>query len=133
AGDLQGVAALFSQDAEVADGGGLGLKGAAVGTLHGPEGCLRSASESVEAFADYHSEIDDHIDAGEAVMVLVRISATGKASGAQLEARLAHLWVIGGDGKVIRGEVYRSAEEALDAVVPVGQPRPVSLAVSRRY
>jgi hypothetical protein len=29
---------------------------------------------------------------------------------------LAHLWVLGSDGKVIGGEVYRTAEEALEAV-----------------
>jgi hypothetical protein len=30
--------------------------------------------------------------------------------------RLAHLWVIGGDGKALRGEVFRTAEEALAAL-----------------
>jgi ketosteroid isomerase-like protein len=114
-GDLEGVAALFSKDAVVADGGGLGVAGTAAGTLHGPEGFFQSASESLEAFDDYEVETEEFIDAGQAVVVAVRISGKGKASGAELEMRLAHLWVIGEDGKAVRGEVYRSVEEALAA------------------
>jgi ketosteroid isomerase-like protein len=46
--------------------------------------------------------------------VSVRISGRGRASGAELETRLAHLWVLR-DGRVILGEVYRTTEEALEA------------------
>ena len=116
AGDLEGVSGMFSTDAEVADSGGLGLAGTAAGTLHGPEGFLRAANESLEAFDDYHVEAEDYIDTGDAVVVLVRISGRGRASGAKMETRLAHLWVLGSNGKVIRGEVYRTTAEALAAV-----------------
>jgi ketosteroid isomerase-like protein len=54
------------------------------------------------------------IDAGEAVVVPVRISGRGRASGARLDTRLVHLWVLR-DGKAITGEVYRSTEDALEA------------------
>jgi ketosteroid isomerase-like protein len=114
-GDLEGVAALFSDDAVVADGGGLGVAGTAAGTLHGPEGFFQSASEALEAFDDYEVETEHFIGAGRAVVVAVRIAGKGKASGAELEMRLAHLWVLGEDGKAVRGEVYRSVEEALAA------------------
>jgi ketosteroid isomerase-like protein len=114
AGDLEGAAALFSADAEVADAGGLGVADTAVGTRSGPEGFLRATEEVVDAFEDYRVETEEFIDAGEAVVVRVRISGTGKASGVEMEMRLAHLWVLR-DGKVIRGEVYRTTEEALEA------------------
>jgi ketosteroid isomerase-like protein len=113
--DLEGVTALFSADAELADGGGLGLADTAVGTRHGPEGFLRATEEVLEAFEDYRVEPEDFIDAGDAVVVPVRISGRGRASGAKLETRLAHLWVFGSDGKAIRGEVHRTTEEALEA------------------
>ena len=45
----------------------------------------------------------------------VRISGQGKGSGLEMETLLAHLWVFRSDGKVIRGEVYRSVAEALEA------------------
>lgn len=114
AGDLEGVAALFSAGAELADAGGLGVTGTAAGTRQGPEGFLRASEEALEAFEDYRVEAEDFIDAGEAVVVPVRISGSGRSSGAKLETRLTHLWVLR-DGSVIRGEVYRTTEEALEA------------------
>jgi uncharacterized protein len=114
AGDLEGVTALFSAEAELADAGGLGVAGTAVGTRRGPEGFLRATEEVLEAFEDYRVEAEDFIEAGEAVVVPVRISGRGRASGAEMETRVAHLWVLR-DGKAIRGEVYRTTEEALEA------------------
>ena len=50
----------------------------------------------------------------EAVVVPVRITGRGKASRAEMEIRLVHLWVLR-DGKAIRGEVHRTVDEALEA------------------
>jgi uncharacterized protein len=117
AGDLQGVASLFADDAAVADAGGLGVTGTTAGKRYGPAGFLRAAEEAVEAFADYRVEAEDFIDAGEAVVVPVRISGVGRSSAAKLETRFVHLWLLRG-GKVIRGDVYRTVEEALEALRP---------------
>jgi uncharacterized protein len=114
AGDLEGVAALFSTEAELAGAGGLGVAGTAADTRYGPEGFIRATEDVLEAFEDYRVEAEEFIEAGESVVVPVRISGRGRASGAALETRLAHLWVLR-DGKVIRGEVYRTTEEALEA------------------
>jgi ketosteroid isomerase-like protein len=114
AGDLEGVAGLFSADAEIADAGGLGVAGTAAGTRHGPEGFLRITEDVLEAFEDYRVETEDFIEAGEAVVVPVRISGRGRASGVEQEARVAHLWALR-NGKVIRGQAYRTTEEALKA------------------
>ena len=114
AGDIEGVAALFSAESELADAGGLGVAGTAAGTRHGPEGFLRATEETLEAFEDYRVEAEDFIDAGDSVVVLVRISGRGRASGARLDTRLAHLWVFR-NRKVVLGEVYRTTGEALEA------------------
>jgi ketosteroid isomerase-like protein len=114
AGDLEAVAALFSDDAEVSDTGGLGVIGSAAGTRWGPEGFLRSTEEALEAFEDFRVEAEDFVDAGEAVVVPVRLSGRGRASGVEMEMRLAHLWVLR-DGKVVRSEIYNTTEEALRA------------------
>src|SRR5918994_3091431 len=114
AGDLRGVAGLFSDEAELADAGGLGVAGTAAGTRYGPEEFIQATEEALEAFEDYRVEAEEFIDAGEAVVVSVRISGRGRASGAELEMRLAHLWVLR-NGKVIRGDVYRTIEEALES------------------
>ena len=114
AGDLESVAELFAEDAEVPDAGGLGLEGTATGARYGPEGFLRAVEDTVEAFEDYRNEIEEFIDAGDAVVVRLRIAGRGRASGADMEMRVVHLWIVR-DGKVIRGEVHRSTEEALKA------------------
>jgi uncharacterized protein len=117
AGDLDGVARLFADDAELADLGGLGVAGTAAGTRYGPEGFLLATAEVLEAFDDYHVEVEEFIDAGDAVVAPVRISGRGRASGVKLETRLVHAWVLS-NGKVVCGEVYRTVEEALEAVGP---------------
>jgi len=113
-GDFESVARLFSGEAEMPDSGGLGVAGTAAGTAYGPEGFLQANNEALEAFEDYRVEAERFIDAGEAVVVAVRISGQGRGSGAKLEMGLAHLWVVR-DGKVVRGEVHRTTEEALEA------------------
>jgi ketosteroid isomerase-like protein len=114
AGELEDVAGLIADDAELADAGGLGVAGTAVGTRHGPEGFLRASEEVMEAFEDYRVEPEEFIDADDTVVVTVRISGRGRVSGAKQEMRVAHLWVLR-HGKVVRGEVYRTTEEALEA------------------
>jgi ketosteroid isomerase-like protein len=114
AGDFEGLSALISPDAETPDASGLGLTGTATGVRHGPEGFLRGIEEVTEAFDDYRVEAEEFTDAGDAVVVSVRISGRGKTSGVEQEMRLVHMWVLR-DGKAIRGEVYRTTEEALEA------------------
>lgn len=115
AGDLTGVTDLIADDAELPDAGGLGLADTAAGTRQGPNGFLQGLEETVEAFEDYRVEPQDFIDAGDAVVVPVRISGRGRASGAMLEAHVVHVWVLR-DGRAIRNEIYRTTAEALEAV-----------------
>ena len=118
AGDFEAVAALLSDDVEVTDAGGLGVTGSAAGTRHGPEGFLRSTQEALEAFEDFHVEPENFIDAGDVVVVPVRITGRGRGSGMEMEMRLAHLWVLRSDSKVVRSEIYETTEEALEAAGP---------------
>ena len=114
AGDIEGVAAMFADDAEIPDGGGLGVGDSAEGMRVGPEGFLRNVAETQAAFEDYTVKTDEPVAVGDAVVVAVRILGRGRASGARLEMCAAHLWVLR-DGLVVHGEVYRTAEEALQA------------------
>jgi uncharacterized protein len=114
AGDLEAVAALFSDDAVVSDTAGLGTTELSPGTRRGPQGFVRVIEEARDAFEDFRTEPEDFIDAGEVVIVPARISGRGRASGAKQEAHLVHLWALR-DGKVIRAEIYRTVEEALEA------------------
>ena len=53
------------------------------------------------------------------VVVAVRLSGRGRESGVELEMHVAHLWTVR-DGKVVRGDVYRTADEALEAAWETG-------------
>ena len=114
-GDLEGVTDLISDAAELPDAGGLGIADTAAGTRRGPDGFLQGSQEAVEAFEDYRVEPQEFIDAGDAVVVPVRISGRGRASGAMTEVRLVHVWVLR-NGRAIRNEIYRTTAEALEAV-----------------
>ena len=114
AGDLEGVAALFSDEAEVSDTAGLGTSELSPGTRRGPDGFVRVIEEARDAFEDFRTEPEDFIDAGEVVIVPARISGRGRASGAKQEVHLVHLWALR-DGKIIRARIYRTVKEALEA------------------
>jgi uncharacterized protein len=114
-GDLEGVTDLISDAAELPDAGGLGIADTAAGTRRGPDGFRQGSQEAVEAFEDYRVEPQEFIDAGDAVVVPVRISGRGRASGAMTEVRLVHVWVLR-NGRAIRNEIYRTTAEALEAV-----------------
>jgi uncharacterized protein len=115
AGDLEGVAALIASDAELADAGGLGITGTASGTRHGPSGFLRSSGEAHDAFEGYTVTPEDFSAIGNAVLVRVRLTGTGRSSGVPLDALVYHLWKLR-DGKVVRSEVFMTEAEALEAV-----------------
>ena len=114
-GNFEAVTELISDEAELPDGGGLGLDDTAAGTRRGPDGFLQGSQDALDAFEDYRVEPQEFIDAGDAVVVPVRISGRGRASGATLEVRLVHLWVLR-NGRAIRNEIYRTTAEALEAV-----------------
>jgi uncharacterized protein len=62
-------------------------------TYHGPEGFLAIVANTLEEFDDYRLEAEE-FSAPDAdhVLVLARQTARGKESGAEVEARVVHLW-----------------------------------------
>jgi ketosteroid isomerase-like protein len=48
------------------------------------------------------------------VLVFVRVTGRGEASGASFDIHVGHVWTVR-DGVVVRGEGYGHREEALEA------------------
>src|ERR671910_2945165 len=75
----------------------------------------------LESFAQQWDEIrfepEEILDAGEQVVALVRMVARGRASGAQVDARLAHLYELreGRGMRVLRVRTFFDRERALEA------------------
>jgi ketosteroid isomerase-like protein len=81
----------------------------------GYDGFRRYVEVVDEMWDDFEFHPEEFIDAGDHVVVAVRISGKGRESGVQTEMRLFNVWTLR-DGKVIRlTGGYRDRAEALEA------------------
>ena len=81
----------------------------------GLDGAMRFRDEIAETWDEFHVEIEDVVSAGDEVVVLVRSSGLGRASGAQVDSRAA--WVAAvREQRITRLRLYRDRSRALAAV-----------------
>jgi ketosteroid isomerase-like protein len=87
-----------------------------VGTRRGPQAIRQLVEGFFEVWDPMHFEPERFFDVDDQrVLVFVRVSATGRGSGAQVEIRATHEFTIG-DELVVRLKVYGNRSEALEAV-----------------
>ena len=109
--DFQEATSRFSTDVEI-DASERVLNPA---IYKGIEGAMRFRDEIAETWDDFHIEIESLLPAGDEVVVLVRSTGRGRASGARVDARAA--WVVTvSEGKVTRVRLHRDRGQALEAV-----------------
>jgi ketosteroid isomerase-like protein len=82
--------------------------------LRGFEGTMEWISDTRETWEDYSQDVEELIELGEEVVVVLRISARGGGSGVPVAQELAVLWTFE-EGKAIRARSFTSREEALGA------------------
>ncbi len=87
------------------------------GEFRGREELGRFLRDFLAEWRDFHQRIDDAVREGERVAVLIHLSATGRASGIEVDTRYAHLWTMR-DGIGVRVDAYRDPEEALRELRP---------------
>jgi ketosteroid isomerase-like protein len=80
----------------------------------GHEAVKARLAEMLEAMDEPRIEADEFIDAGEKIVVAVRMSGRGKASGAEVEGHWFHV-VTAEQGKAVRIAWYATRQQALDA------------------
>jgi ketosteroid isomerase-like protein len=83
--------------------------------LEGHDGFTRFMAFLREAWADQRLEPEKFVDAGDDVVVPVRLVSTGRGSGVTVQARAAWVATLR-EGKIARLTVYQSLAEALEAV-----------------
>jgi ketosteroid isomerase-like protein len=83
-------------------------------TYRGRDGLARYYRERAEAFGGGEVHIRSIEPAGDAVIVHARSTARGRASGATVEEDIALVYWAR-DGKLIRGEAFRSDRDAREA------------------
>ena len=81
----------------------------------GREGAAQFMAEWTGAWDEWEMEVEDYIDAGERVVVIVNQRGRSKGSGIPVDMRFAQVWTLR-DGVGIRMQMYASVDEALEAV-----------------
>jgi ketosteroid isomerase-like protein len=123
-GDVEAALALFDPDVEVhlaQDAGNvIGLDFEPV--YRGVEGFLRFLGRLSEAFGEFRWEPEEYFDAGDDVVVFVRMITTGRRSGTKTEHPLGHLCTMR-DGKLVRHETFWERSTALEAA-GLSEPAP---------
>jgi ketosteroid isomerase-like protein len=79
--------------------------------LHGLEGAREFFRRWRGAWTEYEYEIEEMIQLGERVVVLVHERGRGKGSGVMTEGRIGGLWTVRG-GRVVHLKTFTSAREA---------------------
>jgi ketosteroid isomerase-like protein len=82
---------------------------------HGRQAVRRDWEQMFALFEDFTIDIEEIFDAGEELLVFLRLSGRGRESGAEVDARMAHIWTIR-EGQAIRLRQYLDRTEALEAV-----------------
>ena len=68
----------------------------------------------LDTFDDFRGEVIELIDAGDDVIVVMRIGGRAKLSGVATDLTFAAIYTIR-DGKIARGREYWTREQALEA------------------
>jgi ketosteroid isomerase-like protein len=84
-------------------------------SYRGVEEVLRFQRQLDAVWDDYRIEAERIFDAGDQVVVFVRVSGTAKQSGAPVTNYAAHLLTVN-DGRATRMEIFLDRREALKAV-----------------
>jgi ketosteroid isomerase-like protein len=110
-GNVEGTLALVHPDIEwntylVPGPGG--------GTYRGFEGVRELWNDVRNIFIDYRNDPEELMEIGDKVVAFICISGRGSLSGAEVEARIAHVFTFR-DGKIIRVDSHEDRDEAMRA------------------
>jgi ketosteroid isomerase-like protein len=84
------------------------------GTYHGTEGVVQAYEDWTVDFTEFEMSTGEFVDAGDRVLVEVFQRATGRVSGAAVEAPFWFLYTVAG-GKITRMDIFKDRRQALDA------------------
>jgi uncharacterized protein len=112
-GDLSRVHALLHPDIEWQED----AASPEAGIHHGRDSFERFLRSWRESFDAFRIEPEQIVEDEDRLIALVRQSGTGRASGIEVEVRIAHVWTVE-DGRAVRWQSYPSREVALASVTP---------------
>src|SRR4051812_42204755 len=83
------------------------------GEYRGHTGFARWLEDWATPWSQYSLRPEEYLDAGDRVVVVVRMSATGRGSGAEVEREDAIVYAVE-DGEIARLDYYNNKQQALD-------------------
>ena len=114
-GDLEALRATLADDVEWTEMAGFPL----AGTYRTPDGVTTNVMEALgRDWDDWVAHDDTYIVNGENVVVLARYTATNKATGRDINVRVAHHFIVRG-GKIVRFEQFVDT-----AIIRAAMPQP---------
>src|SRR5215207_2311318 len=84
------------------------------GVYRGFDGLLRWLADWSGAWGDFTMTPERWIDAGDKVVLILLMTATGKGSGVEVTRRDGMVWTMR-DGKAVRLDYYNTESQALEA------------------
>lgn len=112
-GDVDAAMGALAEDAEWHESEELPDSG----THHVGRDDIRSFLRDFLASWDtFHQEIEEIKEVGDRLAVFIHMTATGRGSSAQVDARYAHVWTLGDDGLGARVDAFYYRDNALAAL-----------------
>ena len=112
AGDLNALRETLAPDVEWTEMAGFPL----AGTYRTPEGVTTAVMENLgKDWSDWTAHDNSYVVEGENVVVLARYTATNRSTGKNLDARVAHHFIVR-DGLIVRFEQFVDTALVHDAM-----------------
>jgi ketosteroid isomerase-like protein len=90
-------------------------------TRYGKAGIKQLFDSYMEAFDALRLEPEEFIEVGDQIVVSLNQRIRGKGSGAEVEARVAHVWTLR-NGEIVRLRIFGGKERALEAIAAETRP-----------
>jgi uncharacterized protein len=112
-GDVDGAMSALAEDAEWHESEAL----PDTGVYRGREAIRSFLTEFLASWESFHQGIEETRETGDRVALFIHLTATGRGSSVEVDARYAHVWELSG-GRGVRVDAYYDRDEALAAIEP---------------
>jgi ketosteroid isomerase-like protein len=109
--DIDGTVAVLDQDAKWVEHSEL----PEAGSYEGRETIRNFLEQFMDSWDEFGQEIEEIYIEDDCILLFIRLTASGRGSGIDVESRYAHLWVMR-DGRGVRVDAYYDRETALAAL-----------------
>jgi ketosteroid isomerase-like protein len=109
--DIDGTMAVLDEDATWEEHSEL----PEAGSYHGRGTIRRFLEQFLDSWDEFEQQIEEVHAEEDCVLLFIRLTASGRGSGIDVESRYAHLWTMRG-GRGVRVDAYYDRETALAAL-----------------